>query len=90
MKTRDPGVTSLLDSAVGYAVFLGYRQGRGRRRARRTAAVLFEHGQPSGYIELNQGSIGAQLGAQTFSELIVFHDQFALERFSHAKALEVA
>jgi lipid-binding SYLF domain-containing protein len=29
---------------------------------------------------LNQGSIGAQLGGQSFEELIVFHDPNALDR----------
>jgi lipid-binding SYLF domain-containing protein len=34
----------------------------------------------AGFVELNQGSIGAQLGGQTFAELIVLRDRFAAEQ----------
>lgn len=63
MRTKDPGLGALLQSAYGYAVFPEVRNGRG---------ILYERGIKIGYVELNQGSIGAQLGGQTFSELIVF------------------
>jgi len=80
MTNRDPGLQALLDHSAGYAVFpdigkagvvVGGAFGRG---------VLFEHGGSSGFVSLTQGSVGAQLGGQTLSELIVFHDQFALDR----------
>jgi lipid-binding SYLF domain-containing protein len=79
MRARDPGLQSVLDSAYGYAVFpdigkagvvVGAAYGRG---------ILYEHGRPSGFVELNQGSIGAQLGGQTFSELIVFRDRLGVD-----------
>jgi len=42
--------------------------------------VLYQNGRRIGFVELNQGSLGAQIGAQTFSELIVFRDRFAVEK----------
>ena len=42
--------------------------------------VVYVNDQVIGYAELNQASIGAQLGGQTFSELIVFRDRNALDR----------
>jgi len=80
MKTRDPGLPSLLDSAYGYAVFPNIGKGGVVVGAAYGRGVLFEHGRPSGYIELNQGSIGAQLGGQTFAELLVFRDRFGVEK----------
>ncbi|HKE19919.1 MAG TPA: YSC84-related protein [Kofleriaceae bacterium] len=80
MKARDARLGELLDGSVGYAVFpeigkggviVGGAFGRG---------VVFEKGAPVGYVKLSQGSVGAQLGGQTFAELIVFNDQKALTR----------
>jgi lipid-binding SYLF domain-containing protein len=80
MRARDADLQGLLNQSVGYAVFpsigkgglvVGGAYGRG---------VLYENGQPTGFVELNQGSIGAQIGAQTFSELIVFRSRGELER----------
>jgi lipid-binding SYLF domain-containing protein len=72
MKNRDPGLAELLNRSAGYVVFpdigkggliVGGAYGRG---------ILYENGRRKGFVELNQASIGAQVGAQTFSELIVF------------------
>jgi lipid-binding SYLF domain-containing protein len=77
---RDPTLPDLLSRAEGYVVFptigkgglvVGGAYGRG---------VVFERGQPAGFAELNQASLGAQLGAQTFSELVVFMTRDALDR----------
>jgi lipid-binding SYLF domain-containing protein len=43
--------------------------------------VVYEQGQHVGYADLSMGSIGAQLGGQTFSELIVFENKAAMDRF---------
>jgi len=42
---------------------------------------LFEKGQLAGYCTLTQGSIGLALGGQSYTELIFFEDQAALDRF---------
>jgi hypothetical protein len=42
--------------------------------------VVFEQGRPIGFANLKQASIGAQLGGQTYSEVIAFQNQGALER----------
>jgi hypothetical protein len=34
-----------------------------------------------GYADVTQGSIGLQIGGQTYSELIVFQDKYAFDRF---------
>lgn len=81
MKSRDARITPLLNSSYAYVIFpkigkggvlVGGAYGRG---------VVYQNGQLIGYAELNQASIGAQLGGQTFSQLILFRDQPALETF---------
>lgn len=85
MRARDPGLASLLASSAGYAVFpeigkagmvAGAAYGRG---------ILYENGRATGYVELNQGSIGAQIGAQTFSELVVLRDRMQVDQLKRGQ-----
>jgi lipid-binding SYLF domain-containing protein len=80
MVQRDPSLQTVLDTAVGYVVFPEIGKGGAIVGAAYGRGVLFERGQPVGYVELNQASLGAQLGGQTFSEMIVFRDPVALQR----------
>ncbi|HEX2932061.1 MAG TPA: YSC84-related protein, partial [Candidatus Binatia bacterium] len=43
--------------------------------------VVYEKGQHIGYADLTQVSVGFQAGAQTYSQLVVFEDQAAMNRF---------
>jgi lipid-binding SYLF domain-containing protein len=78
---NDPSLTPVLNSAAGYAVFptvgkgaigVGGAYGRG---------VLYEGGVVVGYCDLTQGSIGLQLGGQTYTEIIVFETKAAVDKF---------
>src|SRR5262249_18919993 len=42
---------------------------------------LFEQGRLIGYCDLTQGTIGLQLGGQSYSEIILFENKAALDRF---------
>lgn len=77
----DPGVEAFATRAHAYALFpevtkgglvFGGAYGRG---------VAYEQGRLIGYADLTQGTFGLQVGGQTYSELIVFRDPAALERF---------
>jgi lipid-binding SYLF domain-containing protein len=81
MQTEDPTLGALLQKGYGYALFpnvgkaalvVGGAYGRG---------VVYERGQHIGYSDLTQGSVGVQVGGQSFSELLVFENKEALERF---------
>src|SRR5262245_8330986 len=81
MRTADPALTALVQRGHGYALFpdvgkaglgVGGAYGRG---------VVYERGQHIGYADLTQGTIGAQVGGQSFSELLVFEHKAALDRF---------
>lgn len=80
MKARDPSLAPLLDDAVGYAVFPEIGKGGAVVGGAYGHGVVYQHGRPVGFVELSQASIGAQLGGQTFSELIILRDDAALER----------
>jgi lipid-binding SYLF domain-containing protein len=53
-------------------VIVGGAYGRGE---------VYEQGQLVGYADVTQATVGAQLGGQTFSELIVFENREAMDRF---------
>lgn len=81
MRAADPALGSLVQRGHGYAVFpdvgkaglgVGGAYGRG---------VVYERGQHIGYSDLSQATVGAQVGGQSFSELLVFENKAALERF---------
>src|SRR5262245_50613695 len=77
----DPGVEALAKKSQGVAFFpeitkgglgIGGAYGRG---------VVYERGQHVGYADITQGTLGLQAGGQTYSEVIVFENQAARERF---------
>ena len=81
MTAADPDLRGVIDRSHGYAVFpkvgkggviVGGAYGRG---------VVYEQGNMIGYADLTQASVGAQLGGQTYSELIAFETSEALNRF---------
>jgi lipid-binding SYLF domain-containing protein len=97
MESQDPSVRDLISRSYGYVVFPSIGKGglivggafgrgavfeRGNTNANTNANVT---GNYIGDAELNQGSIGAQLGGATFAELIVFETQSALNKFRQEK-----
>jgi lipid-binding SYLF domain-containing protein len=77
----DPQLEAFAKKGDGFAFFpqitkggliVGGAGGRG---------VVYEKGQHIGYAELTQVSVGLQAGGQTYSELIVFENQAAMNRF---------
>jgi lipid-binding SYLF domain-containing protein len=81
-RTTDPTLDRFFDNCAGYAVMpeigkggfiLGGAYGKGQ---------LFDRqGRLVGYCDVSQGSIGAQIGGQTFGEIIFFENDAALTRF---------
>jgi lipid-binding SYLF domain-containing protein len=81
LNRMDSGVEALARKGYGYALFpevvkagLAFGGGYGQ-------GVVYEQGQHVGYADLTLGSVGAQIGGQTFSELIVFENKAAMDRF---------
>ena len=81
MVQHDARMQRILDDAYAYAVFPDVGQGGFIVAGGSGTGVVYEEGSPVGFAELRQGSIGAQVGGQTFSELILFENREAFERF---------
>jgi lipid-binding SYLF domain-containing protein len=81
-RTTDPTLDRFFNSCAGYAVMpeigkggfiLGGAYGKGQ---------LFDRkGRLIGYCDVSQGSVGAQIGGQTFGEIVFFETDDALTRF---------
>ena len=78
---RDPGLQAWIDHAHAYVVFpevakgglwVGGGFGRG---------IVFQQGQPIGRATVSQATIGAQIGAQSYSQVIFFQDEASLRVF---------
>ena len=80
MRAEYPAV-DLIVQHYSYALFPTVTKGGLVVGGARGRGVVYERGQHVGYCDLTQGSVGAQAGAQTFSELLVFANQGALDRF---------
>lgn len=80
MIARDSSLAGVVHSAAGYIVFpeIG-KAGLGVGAALGTG-VLYQGGRRVGFVQLTQGSIGAQIGAQSYAQLVVLRDQFDVER----------
>jgi len=81
----DPKSSRYFESAYGWAVFpkvtkgalaLGVADGRGE---------VYQGGELIGYANLTSVTVGAQIGGQTFSEIIFFEDRAALDRFTRGQ-----
>lgn len=80
MMQRDSGLQGMLERSAGYAVFPNIGKGGLVAGAAYGRGVLYQRGQPIGYVDLSQGSLGLQAGAQAFSELIVFETDANVQR----------
>jgi len=77
----DPTLAARLDECQAYAVFPKVGKGAAGVGGAYGRGVLYEKGQAVGYCDLSQATIGAQLGAQTYTEIICFETPEAIARF---------
>lgn len=80
-KKADPGLTKLFTESVGYAVLPKVSKGAVGVGAAVGKGVLFEKGISTGKVDMTQITVGASLGGQTYSELIFFQNESALNDF---------
>ncbi|MGC8625817.1 MAG: hypothetical protein ACP5I8_00135 [Phycisphaerae bacterium] len=80
-KAAGPNMSKWISAAYAYAVFpsigagalgIGGAAGRGE---------VIRGGQRLGYCKMTQINIGAQIGGQSFAELILFQNQYTLSQF---------
>lgn len=85
-KETDPSLRRFFDDCVGYAVMpeigkgglvVGGAYGKGQ--------LFDQSGRLVGYCDVSQGSIGAQIGGQTFGEIVFFQTDRAMQNFKSGK-----
>lgn len=81
MVASDPSLGDVLARSAGYAVFPEIAEGGFVVGGAGGVGVVYERGRPIGYSELRAGTVGAQIGGQSYSEIIVFENRGALDRF---------
>jgi len=78
-RRTDPTLQARIDSAYAYAIFpkvvsaavgVGGAHGNGE---------VYQNGRLVGYADVSQGNVGIQLGAQKYSELILFENSRPFE-----------
>jgi len=77
----DPQFEAFAKKGYGYAFFPEITKGGFVVGGARGQGVVYEKGQHIGYADLTQMSVGFQAGFQDYSQLIVFENQPAMEKF---------
>jgi lipid-binding SYLF domain-containing protein len=77
----DPQFEAFAKKGYGYAFFPEITKGGFVVGGARGQGVVYEKGQHIGYADLTQMSVGFQAGMQDYSQLIVFENQAAMDRF---------
>lgn len=81
IEALDPSLQQLISTAYGYAIFPTVGKGGAIVGGAYGKGEVYEQGTMVGWADLSQATIGAQLGAQTFSELILFENKAAMDNF---------
>src|SRR5580692_814744 len=74
---EDPTLDKFIDNSYGYAIFPSIGKGAIGIGGAYGRGVVYEQGAAKGWTDMTQGSLGVQLGGQTYSELVVFKDKTA-------------
>jgi len=80
-RDADPDLQQFFDRSAGYAVFPTVGTGGLVVGGAHGDGVLFEGGRIVGTTAITEISFGAQVGGQTFSEIVFFEDQATLNEF---------
>ena len=78
---NDPTLKKFMEGAHGYAIFPEVVKGAAGIGAAHGEGIVYEQGRWVGMAELSQVTLGAQLGGQSYSELIFFQDATVLNAF---------
>ncbi len=84
-KKKDPSIKKFFDKAHAYAVFPTIGKGGLIVGGAHGAGIVYKKGAIVGRASMSQGTIGAQIGGQTFSEIIFFGTKEAFDRFTQNK-----
>jgi lipid-binding SYLF domain-containing protein len=84
-KQADSTLGTFFANSAGYAIFPDVGKGGFIVGGARGKGIVYEKGNPVGRATMTQASIGAQVGGQTFAEVIFFETPSALSDFKNGK-----
>lgn len=84
-QAKDDSFDAALKKAYGYAIFPEVGKGGFIVGASHGKGQVYEKGKLIGNAKLTQTTIGAQVGGQTFAEVILFKNKKALDRFKNSR-----
>ncbi len=91
MRSEDPSFGRFIDDAYAYAVYPTVGKGGLIAGGAYGKGEVFEQGKMIGYSDLTQVTVGAQIGGQSYSEVVAFENKAALDKFiSREYALDAA
>jgi lipid-binding SYLF domain-containing protein len=82
---KDPTLKQFFGTSYGYVVFPKIGKGGFIVGGAHGKGVVFKKKQMVGFASVTQGTIGAQIGGQTFSEVIFLEDQKTFDNFTKNK-----
>ncbi len=81
----DPSMSKLFNTSYGYTIFPKIGKGALIIGGSGGNGVTYEKGKSIGTAKLAQVSVGAQVGGESYREVIFFEDKAALDRFKENK-----
>jgi lipid-binding SYLF domain-containing protein len=81
----DSSLKKFFDESAGYAIFPNVGKGGFIVGGARGKGLVYEKAQIIGQATMTQASIGAQVGGQTFAEVIFFETPVALQDFKESR-----
>lgn len=84
-KKKDPSINKFFDKAYGYAVFPTIGKGGFIVGGAHGKGLVYRGGVIVGRASMSQGTFGAQIGGQSFSQVIFFGTKDAFKRFAENK-----
>ncbi|MDP4265573.1 MAG: YSC84-related protein [Bacteroidota bacterium] len=82
---KDPSMSKLFTNSVGYVIFPKIDKAGFVVGGSGGAGAVYEKGKAIGTAKVAQVSVGAQVGAQTYREVIFFENKDVLDRFKDNK-----
>jgi len=81
----DPSFDSLIHNSYGYAIFPSIGKGAAGVGGAYGQGEVFQGGKQIGYADMTQATVGASIGGETYTELVVFQTPDALQRFQSSQ-----
>jgi lipid-binding SYLF domain-containing protein len=85
IQKTDPTMSKMFSTSNGYVIFPKIGKGAIIIGGSGGNGILYENGKATGTAKLAQVSVGAQVGGESYREVIFFENKEALERFKDNK-----